>query len=95
MKRGTYSKNNTLKEAVITHWTRNTDYMIARMFEGVSVARIRGIRRVLGLRRDKEHLQAMYASHRKGKVHIGRYEDKSARQLSAMQIANRKVKGLL
>ena len=93
--RGSKSENAELRRIVLAEWKHSTDYMLSGMFEGVSIARIRGIRRSLGLRRSKEHLEAMHEAGRMGKVDISRGPDKAARQLSAMQIANRRVKGLL
>ena len=71
--------NDTLREAVKLNWTRFTDQAIADKHDGVSASQVRGIRRVLGLKRDKSMLHAMYTAHRAGKVYIAREPTKQIR----------------
>ena len=86
--------NDALRVFIREHWGKMTDGAMASANDCERV-KVRNLRVSLGLRRDRAHLRRMYDSHLAGKVYVGRGPDFRARQLSAMQIANRKAKGLL
>ena len=70
-----------------------TDQQMASRFDCDS-RKVRSMRHRMFLIRSTGQLEAMREAHNRGSINLNRGPDKTARQLTAMQIANRRAKGI-